>query len=504
MPKKTVEIMDTTLRDGEQTQGVSFSAGEKLSIAQVLLSKLKVDRIEVTSARVSKGEQIALTQIIDWAKKEGLKKRVEALGFCDVKTSADWLSETGCQVMNLLAKGSLKHLKYQLKKTPKEHLADIKKTVEYCKKKGIECNCYPEDFSSGLWEKEDYAHWLIEELIKLQIKRIMLPDTLGIMSPLTVREKIGQIIKKYPEVHFDFHAHNDYGLASANSVSAVISGVKGVHVTVNGLGERTGNASIDEVTVGINDMTDKKVKINEKQLINTAKLVEVLGGRKIPPNKPIAGEAVFTQTAGIHADGDKKGNLYVTKLSAERFGKKRIYALGKLSGKANLEMNLNQLGLELTDEEKKLVLNRIIELGDKKQVITQADLPFIVADMLKLPSQIPIKIEDCTVTSKRKGLSEAQIEISIKGKKYRAKAKGDGGYDAFMKALKEILTKQKIKVLKLENYEVRIPPGGSTDALVETTITWEGDLKTRGVDSDQVLAAIKATENMLNFVYKSN
>ncbi|MEI8078322.1 MAG: 2-isopropylmalate synthase, partial [bacterium] len=389
LPARQVEVMDTTLRDGEQTQGVSLSPGEKLTLARTLLERLKVTRLEVASAKVSAGEKKAVGLITAWARQAGLLARVEVLGFCDLQRSADWVGEAGGTVINLLTKGSYRHLTEQLRKTPEQHLADIAKTLDYCAAHGIACNCYPEAWSSGMKEEgnHDYARWFIGELARLPLRRIMLADTLGILSPEQTQRFVSELVARYPKVHFDFHAHNDYGLATANTLTAVAAGVRGVHVTVNGLGERTGNAPLDEVVVALRDLADRQTGIEESELVAASKMVETFSGRRIAANKPICGAAVFTQTAGIHADGDKKGNLYLTRLSPQRFNRTTTYALGKLAGKASLDINLDQLGIDLDPEQKKLVLDRVIALGDHKQTITQDDLPFIIADVLNSPEQ---------------------------------------------------------------------------------------------------------------------
>lgn len=499
---RTIEIMDTTLRDGEQTQGVSILPEEKLTVARTLIERVKVDRIEVASARVSEGEKRAVSLITDWGKKNGWLGRVEMLGFCDVNKSADWIGEAGGKVINLLTKGSLKHLTEQLRKTPAQHIQDIVNTMDYCHAHGIECNCYPEDWSGGMLEEGDYAWWFLEQLSQLPIKRIMLPDTLGRLSPDQVKQFLGQCVERFPKAHFDFHAHNDYGLATANCLAAALAGAQGLHTTINGLGERAGNAALDEVAVVVKDVAGMTCGVQEGELVGASKMVEIFSGRRIAPSKPISGSAVFTQTAGIHADGDKKGNLYVTKLTPERFKRQRSYALGKHSGKASIEMNLQKLGLELTPEQKTMVLQRVIELGDQKKTITVDDLPFIIADVMKSPQEQVIKIVDCLITTSSNLRPIAAVKVCYEHREYQEQATGDGGYDAFMRALRSILTELGIKLPALLDYEVRIPPGGRTDALVETTITWEGGLITRGVDSDQLRAAIIATENMLNLALR--
>ena len=324
-----IEIMDTTLRDGEQTSGVSFVPHEKLMIARLLLEELRVDRIEVASARVSEGEFNAVRMICDWAARKNLLSRVEVLGFVDGKTSVDWIYNTGCRVINLLTKGSEKHCTFQLKKTLQEHLADIRKTVAYAIDKGMDVNVYLEDWSNGIKDSPDYVFGLVDGLKDTGIRRFMLPDTLGILNPLQVIEFMRKMKKRYPDLHFDFHAHNDYDLAVSNVLAAVLSGVRGLHTTINGLGERAGNAPLASVQAILKDHFHAITNIDESRLNEVSRLVESYSGVSIPANKPIVGESVFTQVAGVHADGDNKNNLYCNDLLPERFGRVREYALGK-------------------------------------------------------------------------------------------------------------------------------------------------------------------------------
>ena len=344
-----IEIMDTTLRDGEQTSGVSFVPHEKLMIARLLLEDLKVDRVEVASARVSDGEFEAVKMICDWAARRNLLHKVEVLGFVDGHTSVDWIQHTGCRVINLLCKGSLKHCTQQLKKSPEEHIEDIINVVRYADEQDIAVNVYLEDWSNGMKDSPEYVFQLMEGLKHTSIKRYMLPDTLGILNPLQVIEYMRKMKKHYPNMHFDFHAHNDYDLAVSNVLAAVLSGAKGLHTTINGLGERAGNAPLSSVQAILKDHFNAVTNIDESRLNDVSRVVESYSGIVIPANKPIVGENVFTQVAGVHADGDNKNNLYCNDLLPERFGRKREYALGKTSGKANIRKNLEDLGLTLDE-----------------------------------------------------------------------------------------------------------------------------------------------------------
>ena len=498
-----IEIMDCTLRDGEQTSGVSFLPHEKLMMARMLLKDINVDRIEVASARVSDGEKDAVKMICRYANQIGMLNKVEVLGFVDGTQSIDWICDCGCKVINLLAKGSLKHCTHQLHKTPEEHINDIKNSLRYAAERNIGVNLYLEDWSNGMKNSPEYVYQIMDALIDTNVNRFMLPDTLGVLNPLQVIEFFRKMIKRYPNAHFDFHAHNDYDLAVSNSLAAVLSGAKGLHVTVNGLGERCGNAPLASVQAILKDQFHAKTNIKESRLNDISKLVVGYSGIAIAPNQPIVGENVFTQVAGVHADGDNKDNLYCNDLIPERFGRKREYALGKNSGKANIARNLKELGLELSAEQTKKVTKRITELGDRKEIVTQDDLPFIVSDVLKHSApENRIKLVSYMV-SLAYGLKPlASVKVSINGNLYEADSTGDGQYDAFVKSLRKIYKEKLGRTFPLlENYAVTIPPGGRTDALVQTVITWRfGDkmIRTRGLDADQTEAAIKATIKMLN------
>ena len=453
--------MDSTLRDGEQTNGVSFLPHEKLVMARKLLHDVNVDRIEIASARVSEGEKEAVTMICRYAQQIDRLDSVEVLGFVDDGQSVDWIASCGGKVINLLAKGSLKHCTHQLHKTPEEHIADILKELDNATNKGFTVNLYLEDWSNGMKDSPDYVFQLMDALV-----------------------------------------------AVSNSLAAVLSGAKGIHVTVNGLGERCGNAPLASVQAILKDQFHAKTNIIESQLNDISRMVESFSGIAVAPNQPIVGENVFTQVAGVHADGDSKDKLYYNELMPERFGRKREYALGKQSGKANILKNLEELGLDLTPDQTRRVTQRIIELGDKKEIVTQEDLPYIVSDVLKHDgSEDRVKLLSYVVSTAYGLRPGANLKVEINGQQYEASAVGDGQYDAFVKALRYIYKKYLNRTFPiLANYQVTIPPGGRTDALVQAVISWhyrDGILRTRGLDADQTEAAIKATFKMLNIVEKN-
>jgi len=499
-----IEIMDTTLRDGEQMQGISYTPVEKLHIGAFLLKEVKVDRIEVASARVSSGEIEALKMITRWARRNDLLEKIEVLGFIDGDISLSWIHDAGGKVINLLCKGSLRHLEKQLRKTPEQHVNDIRSIIRKAETLGMHVNIYLEDWSNGMIGSEDYVFYMLDNLKDERIKRFMLPDTLGILNPDQTYIFCKKMVDRYPSLNFDFHPHNDYDLAVANIFAAVKAGITGVHTTINGLGERAGNAPLSSVVGVLHDQLGAQTGVNEFEITKASKIVETFSGIRVPVNKPVIGENVFTQTSGVHADGDTKDNLYYNNLLPERFGRKRKYALGKQSGKATIRKNLEEFGLDLNPESLAKVTQRVIELGDKKENVTPEDLPFIISDVLgndRTNFKIFIKNYSLSLSYGLKPFASVQIEID--GNLYQETSSGDGQYDAFMKALRVIYDRLGKQLPALIDYEVSIPPGGKTDALVETVITWNfrnREFRTKGLDGDQTESAIKATEKMLNIV----
>ena len=499
-----VELMDTTLRDGEQTAGVAFAPEEKLNLARMLLSELKVDRIEVASALVSQGEFDAVKKITSWAETEGLLNRVEVLGLLDGEKSIAWIYDAGARVVNLLCKGSLKHLTVQLRKTPEEHFEDIRKSLWTAGKRGIQANLYLEDWSNGMKASPEYVYFLLDALKDAPIQRFMLPDTLGILHPDDTYRYCTEMVERYPDVRFDFHGHNDYDLAVANSYAAVKAGVHGLHATVNGLGERTGNTTLSSIIAVLKDHLNVNLSVDESCLKKISRMVEAFTGIRVPENKPVLGEYVFTQCCGVHADGDNKGNLYTNTLDPERFGRTWRYALGKTSGKASIEKNLKMLGITLDDQSLEKVTRRVVALGDQKESITPEDLPYVITDVLGSDAFVEhIRLKNYSVSHTHGEKPKAVVCIEINGQSHESESDGDGQYDAFMGALRKIYHALDEPLPVLVDYKVSIPPGGRTDALVKTVITWEHQgrkLKTQGLHTDQIAAAVMATMRMLNII----
>ena len=270
---------------------------------------------------------------------------------------------------------------------------------------------------------------------------------------------------------------------------------------MNCLGERAGNASLAEVCLVLKDKLGKELSVDESEIYHLSQMIENFSGKIVADNAPVVGADVFTQTAGIHADGDQKAGLYKTRLSPDRFNRSHTYALGKMSGKASLQKNLEALGISLSKEDQAKVLEKVVSLGDSKAVITSEDLPLIIADVLESRGERHLDLLNCSITSVFGLDSHVSISVRLYDKVYKATGTGNGGFDAFIEAIEEVLGKHDIAVPELLDYQVRIPKGGTTSALVECFITWQVDgrkVRTRGVDANQVFAGIQATLRMVN------
>jgi (R)-citramalate synthase len=391
----TMEVMDTTLRDGEQTPSVNYTPDEKVIIAKALLQS-GVDAIEIASSRISKGEAQAVRQITDWAGSNGLLDRVEILGFVDGTKSVDWIVQNGGRVLNLLAKGSEHHCRVQLKKSPKEHFQDIGSTIRYADQCGLIVNVYPEDWSRGMRDSQEYVMALASCLCELPVKRMMLADTLGVLTPEETEAYIQLMTGRFP-IAFDFHGHNDYGLAVSNSLTALRAGARRVHVTINGLGERAGNTNLATLVVAARDLYGITCNVDERSLGMLSDLVARISGIELAANAPVVGRLSTIQGCGVHADGDKKGRLYQNKLDPERFGRKRGYNMGKTSGLASIEKNCQELGIEISPEQQRDLLAKVKELGDLKVNVTNADIiPLLNAILSAKGAQGELPRQDST------------------------------------------------------------------------------------------------------------
>ena len=489
--------MDSTLRDGEQTAGVSFKPKEKESIAYALYDA-GIRRIEMASACASAHDLEAIKNTTKSFENAGYKNAIECLSFI-LKPHIDWIKASGATTANLLAKSSEAHITQLKGKTPKDHIQDIFEITDYAKDMGLKVNAYLEHFSYGIQHSKQYVYDLIDSLNKAKIQRIMLADTMGLLSPDQAKRYIQDLTQKYPKTHFDIHAHNDYGLATANTLAAIQAGCTGAHVTINGLGERAGNASLETVAVSLKDFYGIET-IDENKLITLSKLIKTLSGAEIEPNHPIIGKNSHIHKAGVHTHGAAKGLYTNPLLEKNRFNKTVSYDLGKLSGKASVAGELEKIGIKTPDHETVTQLvDEIKTLSENKNIITRNDLLLLYLQKTNKDAfgykLKKINLKKTYTTTKTS--SYAEVTIKTNGNAITEKATGDGGFDAIANAIKKITGAK----LKLKDYHVSIPPGDGTSSLVDIAIDWQHNkktLNTRGIHTDQDIAATLAMLKAIN------
>ncbi len=497
--KQKIELMDSTLRDGEQTAGVSFNPKEKESLAHALY-EAGIRRIEMASACASTGDLKAIKNTKKSFKNAGYKNPMECLSFI-LKPHIDWIKESGATTANLLVKSSEAHITQLKGKTPETHIQDVLEITDYAKENCLKVNAYLEHFSYGMQHSRQYIYDLLHRLSKAKIERIMLADTMGILSPGQTKKYIKDLTKRFPKTRFDIHAHNDYGLAAANTLEAIKHGCTGAHVTINGLGERAGNAALETVAVALKDFEGIET-INENKLIELSKLTEILSGIKIEHNHPIIGKNSHIHKAGVHTHGAQKGLYTNPILEKNRFNRTVSYDLGKLSGKASVYGELEKMGIKNPDPKTVTQLvGEIKALSENKNIITTNDLLLLYLQKTSKDTT-GYSLEKITLKKtyrNTKSRAEAEVTLETNSTTTTQKATGGGGFDAIANAVKKITG----KTLKLKDYNVTIPPGDGTSSLVDTAIEWQHNkktLKTRGIHTDQDIAATFAMLKAINHI----
>ncbi|RLG93134.1 2-isopropylmalate synthase, partial [Candidatus Bathyarchaeota archaeon] len=359
-----VRIFDTTLRDGEQTPGVSLTPEEKFEIG-VQLDKLGVDVIEAGFPSASEGERKAVRELAHAGLKaeicaltRAIKSDIDAALSCDVDSIHTFISTSEVQ------------MKYALNMTPDEVLEKSFEAVQYIKDHGVICEFSPMDATRTDFNFLRKVCMTAEEA---GADRINIPDTVGIMNPDSMRRLISRL-RETLKVPLSVHCHDDFGLAVANSLAGVDGGAAQVHVTVNGLGERAGNAALEEVVMGLHMIYKLKTGVNTRLLYETSKLVSRLTGVPIQPNKAIVGENAFAHESGIHTKGVVIKPLTFEPISPELVGRRRKLIAGKLAGRHGIRAELREAGIHPTEKQLKEIVKRVKELGDKGKTVTDADL----------------------------------------------------------------------------------------------------------------------------------
>jgi 2-isopropylmalate synthase len=485
-----IKIFDTTLRDGEQTPGVSFTPEEKMEVA-MQLDKLGVDVIEAGFPSASEGEQKAFRDIVA----AGLKAEVCGLTRA-LKSDIDIALACNPKSIHTFIPTSDVQMKHALGMTPEQVLKAAVNSVQYIKDHGIVCEFSPMDATRT---DMDFLKKICKAAEDAGADRINIPDTVGIMAPQSM-EKFIKTLKAEVKTPLSVHCHNDFGLAVANSLAGVVGGAVQVHVAVNGLGERAGNASLEEVVMGLHLIYKKETGINTKLLYGTSRLVSRLTSVMVQPNKAIVGENAFAHESGIHTRGVTEEPLTFEPFSPEVVGRLRRLSAGKLAGKHGVKAELKESGLFPTDTQLKEIMVRVKEIGDKGKTVTDADLFAIARTVMGAAvEERVVELTDFAVTTGIRVIPTASVKIVLDGKEYIAAETGVGPVDAAIKAIQKI-TNQLANV-RLTEYRLEALTGGS-DAVAEVIIKVEDKdgnmVSARGAREDIVMASVEAMINGIN------
>jgi len=486
-----IRIFDTTLRDGEQTPGVSLSIEEKLEIARQL-DVLGVDAIEAGSPMSSEGEKAAVKEIA----KAGLKAEICALART-IREDIDAAIQCDVDSVHTFVSASDVQIKHALNMTHEQVIQAAIDAVQYIKDHGFICEFSPMDATRA---NLDFLKRLCKAAEDAGADRINIPDTVGVMFPTAMKKLIAEI-KDLVHVPISVHCHDDFGMAVANSLAAVEAGATQVHVTVNGIGERAGNASLEEVVMSLQALYKYETRINTRLLYSTSKLVSRLTGIPIPPNKAIVGENAFSHKSGVHTRGVVVEPQTFEPINPELVGQKRRLEAGKLAGKHGIKAQLEESGIYPDKEQLKTIVRRVKELGDKGKVVTDADLLAIARAVMGeiVQDKKIVLLKDLAVVTGMNIVPMASVKLVVDGKEYLAAETGVGPVDAAIKAIQKIIGS--LADVKLREYRLEALTGGS-DAVAEVMVKVEDKygniVSARGVNEDIVRASVEAMIEGIN------
>ncbi len=505
--KRRVMILDTTLRDGEQTPGISFTPEEKLKIA-MQLDEIGVDIVEAGTAVVSEGERRAIRDIAN----AGLSAKVCSFARM-LRDDID--AALGCDVdaVNIVVPVSDAHIQKKLRISRSELVERAVEATEYAKAHGVEVEISAEDAS-----RADFAFLksVFKHLSEASADRLCVCDTVGVLTPERAKDIFGELKKE--NFTLSAHCHNDIGLATANSVAAVISGADFVHVTVNGMGERAGNASLEEVVIALEILYGFDTNIKKERIYETSLIVRKLAKMPVAPNKPLVGDNAFTHESGMHVHGTLADERLYEPFDPRIIGRTRRFAFGKHTGRASVKMALDEMGISTdqsqrsptgifaSEEQIDQIISRVKELGDKGKLVTDADFQAIVEDVLQIKREERIKLMDLSVVSGKHVQPTASLRLTVDGEEIVVADVGVGPVDAAINALRKALSSRKIDDVRLDEYHVDAITGG-TDALVNVVVKVSRGDKTitaKGVSEDIVLASVLAMINGINRLYERN
>ncbi|KAF5066491.1 2-isopropylmalate synthase [Methanobacterium aggregans] len=488
LPEK-VRIFDTTLRDGEQTPGVAITVDEKIRIAKKL-DKLGVDTIEVGFPVSSPGERKAAREIL----KLDLNSSICGLAR-PLKKDLDAAIDCGVDYIHTFIGTSPLHREYKLKMSKEEILNKAVEGVEYIKDHGITAEFSAEDATRTEF---DYLKEIYTGVEDAGADYINVPDTVGVMIPSSMNYLVSEL-KKDIKIPISVHCHDDFGLAVANSLAAVEAGAQQVHVTINGLGERAGNASLEEVVMALSTRYSIKTNIQTELLVDMSEFVSRITGIKMPPNKAIVGENAFAHEAGIHVHGVLQKAETYEPITPEMVGHTRRIVLGKHTGANAIRAKLDEYGIELNHEQFERVFNQVKSLGDKGKCITDADLKAMAQTVLGKAKKEIVKLEGFSVMTGDNVLPTATVKLNIGGETKTAAKTGVGPVDAAINAIQSLVSES--ADIELKEYHIEAITGG-TNALAEVFVIM-GDKKGnkatgRSTVDDVVMASVEAVLDSIN------
>jgi 2-isopropylmalate synthase len=489
-----VKVFDTTLRDGEQTPGVALTPEEKVKIAKQL-DVLGVDVIEAGFPIASSGERDATRRVAC----AGLK--AETCGLArTIKEDIDAALACNVDRIHLFIATSDVHLAKKLKLTRAQALAQTVDSIEYAKRHDVRVEFSAEDATRS---DSSFLMQVLKAAAEAGAEILNIPDTVGVCVPRAMFNLIRKV-KSAVDLPISVHCHDDMGLAVANSLAAIEAGASQVHATVNGIGERAGNASLEELALSLRTLYGVATNIRLKELWRTSQLVSKLTGVTVPPNKAVVGDNAFSHESGIHAHGVISSPDTYEPVPPEMVGRTRRLIAGKHAGSHGIDVMLQEMGFQLTSKQLREVLARVKELGDKGRKVTYKDLYALAEDLVGASpvEHEKIKLQDLVVVTGKNVTPKAKLTLLIEGKEYKSASKGVGPIDAVAKALQKSIG-DAVK-FRLVEFGLDAMSGG-TDALAAVTVKLAGQngrlVSARAVHEDIVMAGVAAILNAANKLY---
>jgi 2-isopropylmalate synthase len=491
MKMNRIRIFDTTLRDGEQSPGVSLTFDDKVEIAKKL-SLLGVDSIEAGFPASSDGEKKVVKEIVH----QKLDTEICALSRCN-RNDIDAAIETGVQAVHVFIPTSPVQMKYAVNMTPEQVVSAAVDSIEYVKKHGLICEFSPMDATRT---QPAFLKKICQAAEKTGMDRLNVPDTVGIMIPRTMNKLI-EDLRKVVNVTISVHCHDDFGMAVANSLAAVEAGATQIHATINGLGERAGNASLEEVVMALHMIYKLKTRVNTRLLYSTSRMVATLTGLQVQANKAIVGENAFAHESGIHTRGVTVKPLTFEPIKPELVGRTRKLVAGKLAGTRGIKAELEEIGIHPTEEQLKEIVQRVKDLGDKGKMVTDADLLALTSAVMGevLGEEKIVDLCDLAVMTGIKVIPTASVRLVLDGTEYSAAETGVGPVDAVLKAIQKLTNN--LEKIRLKEYRLEAITGGS-NAVAEVVIKVEDEkgniVSARAAREDIVMASVEAMINGIN------